>query len=207
MLENFVFFRKKSVNFAFQQLKKYNYDSNLYQHSFLAGAFLPVPAQIQEIFIMSSQFTKYLEKDSVVVLEGKNKKEIIDELVAIAAVKSNLDTELIRELTWKREKMMTTGVGEGLALPHIRIDGIGTPVIICGLCKSPVQDYNTPDGKPVQVIMYLMGSTSNQNVYLEILGSISRKLRVPGIIEDILENITRPSQVMRILKRLSLIHI
>ncbi len=150
---------------------------------------------------MKNRFTKFLEKDSVMILEGTTKREVLEELISMATIKTSLDVEVLRELTWKREKMMTTGVGHSLALPHIRVDGIGTPVVLCGVCKNPIEDYGSQDNEPVQIIIYLVGSSSNQEAYLELLGSISRKLRTPGIIEDILENITRPSQILRVLKR------
>jgi len=150
---------------------------------------------------MKNRFTKYLDKDSVIILEGRTKKEILDELINAAAQKSGIDVSLIRELTWKREKMMTTGVGGGLALPHVRLESLNFPIIFCGVCAEPVSDYGTQDNEPVKVALYLMAPTGNQDSYLELLGSISAKLRTPGIIEEIYDNVTRPSQIMRILKR------
>lgn len=150
---------------------------------------------------MKNRFTKYLDKDSVVVVEATTKRAALDELAALASHKSGIDIGLVRELTWKREKMMTTGVGGGLAIPHVRVDGLTFPIIFCGVCKEPICDYGTQDNNPVKVILYLMAPTGNQEAYLELLGSISSRLRTPGVVDEIAENVSRPSQVLRVLKR------
>jgi len=147
-----------------------------------------------------NRFTKYLDKDSVLVLKGGNKREVLDELIRVAAERSHLSYDTIKELTWKREKMMTTGVGGGLALPHIRLEVLPNPVVICGICEKSISDYGTQDGQPVRVIMYIMAPARNQEAYLELLGSVSSRLKDEELLKEIIDNITRPSQVLRILK-------
>lgn len=146
------------------------------------------------------RFTKYLDKDSVYVLKGAAKREVLDQMIRIAADKSHISYDTIKELTWKREKMMTTGVGGGLALPHIRLDDIPHPIVLCGVCEKEIADYGSQDGSPVRVIMYIMASSRNQEAYLELLGSVSCRMKDENMIHEIIENITRPSQIYRILK-------
>ena len=74
---------------------------------------------------MKVTFTKYIDNDSIVMLKGKTKLEVLNEIISKAAQRSQLDRDLIFRLTWKREQMMTTGVGNGLGLPHIYRDNFG----------------------------------------------------------------------------------
>jgi PTS system nitrogen regulatory IIA component len=150
---------------------------------------------------MKISFSKYISKDSIFILDSKTKLEVLDELINHAAELSKLDRDLIQRLAWRREKMMTTGVGHGLALPHIRVNTIPEPVVLFGICNNPIDDYQSQDDMPIRVVVFIVAPDQNQEAYLQLLGSISRRLREPGMIEDILDNITRPSQILRILKR------
>ena len=146
-------------------------------------------------------FTKYITKDSIVVLHGKNKIEILDELITRAADLSKLDRDLIFRLVWKRERMMTTGVGNGLGLPHIRVGNIPEPVILIGVCANPVTDYQSQDDQPVTVVVFIVAADSDQEAYLQLLGSVSRKMRSPELIAELTENATRPSQILKIIQQ------
>ena len=72
---------------------------------------------------MKAEFLKYLDTNCILLLDGTTKKAALEEIIALATTRCTLDESQLRELIWKREKMMTTGVGKGLALPHIRVPG------------------------------------------------------------------------------------
>ena len=150
---------------------------------------------------MKVTFTKFVTKESIFILDGTTKHEVLNSLITEAAKLSKIDRDTIMRLTWHREKMMTTGVGFSLALPHIRVTEIPSPVVVVGICKNPIKDYESQDEHPIRVIIFIIAPDQNQDMYLQLLGSISRKLRHPEIINDILDNITRPSKILRILKR------
>jgi nitrogen PTS system EIIA component len=150
---------------------------------------------------MKVTFTKFIAKESIFILNGTTKFEVIDSLITEAAKQSRIDRDTIMRLTWHREKMMTTGVGFSLALPHIRVNEIPEPVVLVGICKNPIEDYESQDELPVRVIIFIVAPDQNQELYLQLLGSISRKLRHPEIIQELIDNITRPSKILRILKR------
>jgi len=150
---------------------------------------------------MKVTFTKYITKESIFILDGTTKYDVIETLITEASKLSKIDRDTIARLTWHREKMMTTGVGFSLALPHVRINEIPDPVVLVGICKNPIKDYESQDEEPIRVIIYIVAPDQNQEEYLQLLGSISRKLRHEGIIHELIDNITRPSKIIRILKR------
>lgn len=138
---------------------------------------------------MSAVFVKYLDEDSVIVLQGTSKVDVLSELIDAASVRSKVQREIVANLTWKREKMMTTAVGGGLALPHIRLEDIPYPVIVVGLCSTPIEDYEAQDGDPVRVIVYIAAPEGNQDEYLKLLGGVSAKFRNPDVIQALIDNI------------------
>lgn len=137
---------------------------------------------------MACDFLNYITRDSVMILDGTDKLKIMDEIISRAADLTKLNRDTIYRLTWKREKMMTTAVGKGLALPHIRVNDIPAPVIIIGVAKNDITDYVAQDGKPVRVVVFMAAPDENQDAYLQLLGSVSRKMREEGVIEKLLES-------------------
>lgn len=135
---------------------------------------------------MKSEFVNYLQQDSILMLEGKTKKDVLEEIISYATTRCTLDDIQLRELIWKREKMMTTGIGNGLALPHIRVAGFPAPLVIVGRCSNPVTDYRTLDNEPVRLIVFLAADEKDQDAYLKILGSISVKLKDKALMDEIL---------------------
>lgn len=150
---------------------------------------------------MKYDFTQYVTKDSVMALDGRNKLEVMDQLITRAADLTKLSRDVIFRLTWKREQMMTTGVGGMLALPHIRVNDINRPYVLVGVCENPIEDYQGQDDQPVRVIVFTVAPDENQEAYLQLLSSISRRLRNPALIEELIANVSAPAQILDIIKR------
>ena len=146
-------------------------------------------------------FGKFLTKDSIVVLHNsKDKKSAFDALVARVADLAHLDRDVVSRLVWKRENMMPTGVGQGLGLPHIRVERMDKPVILIGVCANEITDYETQDGEPVRVIVFIAADDADQEGYLGLLSSVSGKMRNADLTAQILENITKPAQILKLLQ-------
>ena len=126
---------------------------------------------------MKPEFVKYLQQDSILIVDCDTKKKVLDAIVAHACTRCTMDEDQIREAIWKRERMMTTGVGKGLALPHIRINGFPSPLVIVAVCTNPVTDYKTLDEEPAD--------ERDPEAYLKLLGSISSRLKEDNVIASI----------------------
>ena len=150
---------------------------------------------------MKNDFSKYVDKDSVMTLVGKTKLEVMDQLISRAADLTKLNRDLIFRLVWKREQMMTTGVGGMLALPHIRINDILHPFVIVGVCENPIEDYHGQDDQPVRVIVFTVAPDENQEAYLQLLSSISRRLRNPKLIEQMIGTVGNTVDLLAVVKQ------
>ncbi|MBR2365061.1 MAG: PTS sugar transporter subunit IIA [Lentisphaeria bacterium] len=135
---------------------------------------------------MKPEYTKYLHQDAILQLKGTTKKDVLEEIITYATTRCTLGESQLRELIWKREKMMTTGVGNGLALPHVRVVDFPSPLVIVGVCNTPIADYKTLDGAPVELIVFLAADEKEQDTYLKILGSMSGKLKNKEIVSSVL---------------------
>ena len=136
---------------------------------------------------MKYDFAEFVTKDSVMTLTGKNKLEVLDSLITRAADLTKLDRDAIFRLVWKREQMMTTGIGGKLALPHIRINDLLHPYVLIGVCENEISDYQGQDDEPVRVIVFTVAPDEDQEAFLQLLSGISRKFRNPQLIEELIE--------------------
>ena len=150
---------------------------------------------------MKNDFSQYVDKDSVMTLVGKTKLEVMDQLISRAADITKLSRDLIFRLVWKRELMMTTGVGGKLALPHIRINDILRPFVIVGVCENPIEDYQGQDDLPVRVIVFTVAPDENQEAYLQLLSSISRRLRNPKLIEQMIDTVGNTVDLLAVIQQ------
>src|SRR5436190_10059098 len=91
-----------------------------------------------------------------VPLAATEKKAAIDELVdMIAGAGLITEPDELKRVVWEREQQRTTGIGEGLAIPHGKVNGSRGLVIAIGRPAQPI-DFNSIDNKPVKLIVLLV---------------------------------------------------
>jgi len=119
-----------------------------------------------------------LNPSRVLILETSKKmdalKLLIDCLVTAPEVK---DRQELYEGIFHREQLMSTGIGLGIAVPHVRLDSIENPVMCVGLCRNPIMDYESLDGQPVRLIFMIAAGKDQHAKYLGLLAYISSRLK------------------------------
>lgn len=128
--------------------------------------------------------SRLLSPERIVWLSSRDRDAILTEL---AHVHTSLDDtipfdETLRALV-EREQLNSTGIGQGLALPHARIQKARNFSVILGLHKEGV-DFDSFDGEPVHLFLLIIGPTTENDMYVQILARASRFLRSKA--EDIL---------------------
>ena len=109
-----------------------------------------------------------------VPLVANDRQEAIGELVDVLGdVGAISDCDTIRQLVWERELQRTTGIGEGLAIPHGRCDNLTHMVMAMGRPDTPI-DFASADKRPVELIILLVSPTNNTSDHIQALGRISR---------------------------------
>ncbi|MBI5431833.1 MAG: cation:proton antiporter [Planctomycetes bacterium] len=109
-----------------------------------------------------------------------DRKSAIDELCQTLARASGLDYARISTAVWEREQVTSTGIGDGLAVPHARIDGLTQPYVAMGLSSTGV-DFDSLDGKPAQLVFVILTPPNDNGVQLEILADIGRTFVQPNV--------------------------
>lgn len=116
-----------------------------------------------------------LTEDFVVTnLEGGSKKDIINAMVDLAAKSPKvLDIEKMRASVFEREQIMSTGVGDGFAIPHGKTDAVSDIVGAFAVTAEPI-DYESLDEKPVRLVFLLVSKANAVGVHIKLLSRISR---------------------------------
>src|SRR5512135_1296398 len=116
-----------------------------------------------------------LTEDMVLTrLEGNTKDDIINALIDRVALSPKVkDKEKVRLAIFEREQMMSTGVGNGFAIPHGKTDAVTDIVAAFGVTARPI-DYQSLDEKPVRLVFLLVGKDSLVGPHIKLLSRISR---------------------------------
>ncbi len=119
------------------------------------------------------QFTDYMDASGFIRrLRGKNPEEVIEELAQALAPLTGVDAKTISSAAIDRERIMATGIGQGVAVPHARLAGLVKPLVGVGLTENSV-DFDAPDGIRVQIVCLILTPLQDDGAQLEILADIA----------------------------------
>lgn len=118
-----------------------------------------------------------LSADAVIVnFESKSKKHILNKLCELAEKKIKVNSRNLLETLTKREKLGSTAVGNGIAIPHANVPNIDKPYVFVATLLNGL-DFNATDDQPVDIIFLLVASDNEGSEHLQALALISRLLR------------------------------
>lgn len=107
-------------------------------------------------------------------LLATEKKDAIEELVdTLAAAGKVSDAESLKDAVWSREQTRTTGIGQGLAIPHGKSDSVSKLVMAIGKPATPIE-FDSIDKQPVQLIVLLASPPDRTSDHIQALARISR---------------------------------
>ena len=109
-----------------------------------------------------------------VPLAATDRHEAIDELIELLAEHDHIrDPQKLKKVVWDREQQRSTGIGEGIAIPHGKSDCSDALVLAIGRPREPI-DFNSVDRKPVKLIFLLASPPEKTSDHIQALGKISR---------------------------------
>lgn len=123
---------------------------------------------------MYMRITELLDKRSISLdAVPKTKKEALDQAIELMAKSGKInDKEAYRKQVYAREEESTTGIGEGIAIPHGKCDAVNKPGLAAMVVKNGV-DFDALDGEPVTLIFLIAAPNTKDNVHLDVLSKLS----------------------------------
>jgi mannitol/fructose-specific phosphotransferase system IIA component (Ntr-type) len=122
------------------------------------------------------RFSKLVKKKNVFShLESREREGVLRELVGRLKENGELaegDVEAVLDGLMSRERLGSTGIGKGVAIPHVRYDAIDELLIAVGRAEEGV-DFAAVDGSPVRIVFLILSPEARQDKYLEVLRWVS----------------------------------
>ncbi len=126
---------------------------------------------------MTASFSKMLDPSCVVLeLSARKKRPVIEELVATLESAGKIgDTRTLADEILEREKLTSTAIGHGIAVPHKLSDQVTETTLAFGRSSQGVK-FDAPDNAPVTLVFLLVGPTGAHTAHLRLLSRLSRYL-------------------------------
>ena len=138
----------------------------------------------------TTQVLDFLQpQDAIVDLAASSKQKVLQFVSERAAQALGLASSDVLHALLSREKLGSTGVGEGIALPHTRISGLAKPYGVLVRTAKPL-NFDAIDEAPVDIVFGLVLPTENEKEPLNALACVTRRLRTPGVLQKMRESRT-----------------
>ena len=145
------------------------------------------------------QVKNILSPDRVVFITQSAKRDALTELANVLANAPQVKRgdELLSEIL-KREELMSTAVGRGIAIPHVRLSSVTDLVMAVGVCRTPLSDFQTVDDKPVNLLIMIAAAYNQHTYYLQTISYFSAKLKSQAL-RDAIANAATEKEVYELL--------
>ena len=133
-------------------------------------------------------------------LKGRDRDDILREMVEHLRERVNTaPADDLFEKLLAREKLGTTAIGGGVAIPHCKVAGLKAPVLLLGLSRRGV-DFQSLDGRATHIIFLVLSPLENPGVNLRVLASIAKLLRKSGTLASKLIKAPTAKDALRALR-------
>jgi PTS system nitrogen regulatory IIA component len=140
-----------------------------------------------------------LRKEAVILdLKSKEKKGVIEELVAPLAQSSGVAPKDLVKVLMERERLGSTGIGGGIGIPHGKMKGIDALIVGFGLSRKGV-NFESIDGRPTHIFFLLVTPENSIDIHLKLLSQISRILK-NDLLKERLRNAESRDEVLDIIR-------
>jgi len=118
-----------------------------------------------------------LTEDRIINLKSKNKFGALKELTEVIAMSDRVsDADEFYQAIVEREKIVSTGIGYGLAIPHAKVPCVADFVISVGIAKDGIE-FDSFDKKPVHIIVMIGASEEQKDDYIKVLSKVTQILK------------------------------
>jgi fructose-specific phosphotransferase system IIA component len=125
-----------------------------------------------------------LIKDRIIEMMATTRQEALFELAQVMVRKGIItETADITNALLQREKLASTGIGRGIAIPHCRVPHVKHTTIACGVLKRPLE-WNSPDDKPVEVMFLILTPEEHPQEHLKALSLIASVIKKGDFVND-----------------------
>lgn len=133
------------------------------------------------------QVKNILSPDRILFINHTSKRDALVQLADVLATAPQVKNapELVQEIL-NREELMSTAIGRGIAIPHVRLSSVTDLVMAVGVCRKPVEDFQSIDDEPVQLLFMIAAAYNQHSYYLKTISHFSGILKSAELREKML---------------------
>ena len=140
----------------------------------------------------------YLDTKQVLIsVPSRSKKQVVEELTEHVATITGLSQRCLLDIIMRRERLGSTGIGGGVAIPHAVHDDLTSTCALLAVLETPV-DFDAIDGQPVDIICLVVGPPNDDTNNLKCIASVTRSLQQASTCDKI-RAVKSPEAVLRCL--------
>ncbi len=147
------------------------------------------------------QVRNILSPERVVFINYSSKHDALVQLSEVLATAPQIKNaaELTAEIL-KREELMSTGIGRGIAIPHVRLSSVTDLVMAVGVCKKPIEDFQAIDDQPVSLLFMIAAAYNQHSYYLKTISHFSAIFKQNDLVGE-MTNAKDEAELFEILLR------
>ncbi len=150
-----------------------------------------VDSRFQSTDVTSSpiKLEDLISKDNVLVLTEKCKEDVLNRLLLCLSDSPNVtDENAVSQAIFKREELMSTGIGLQIAVPHARVSAVTDITVGVALTEGELMDYDSIDSKPVRLVIMIIAREDQHKSHLQALSLLSNRLKCDVLRQRVLES-------------------
>lgn len=138
------------------------------------------------------KLSEIIAEDNVLPeLKSLDKRGVLEELAGVISNhEPSIDQGALVSVLLERERLGTTGIGDGVAIPHGKLNGVRRPIISFGRSKNGL-DFDSIDGQPAHLFCLLIAPENSSGVHLQVLARIAKVLKSSALRKKLMEASTR----------------
>ena len=123
----------------------------------------------------------YIRENQIVLSPAvkPTKDEVLTQLVGVLSQAVGFDREAMYQAVLHREKLMSTGIGNNLAVPHVRLEKLPEPAVAVGIYPEGIEGYDSMDKQPVRIVLLIAAPKGQHETYIRLLASAVEVLKEP----------------------------
>ncbi len=134
------------------------------------------------------KLSEIIKKNNIISeLKAKDKKNVLNELAEVVSQNEpSIDKSLLVKVLLEREQLGSTGIGDGVAIPHGKLPGVKKPMVSFGRSVKGL-DFDSMDGRPAYLFFLLLAPENSSGVHLQVLTRIARILKSSAFRKELMK--------------------
>lgn len=121
---------------------------------------------------------RVLTPSRIIFLDKHSKTEALQTLTELLSKDHHIrNPQELTSAIFRREELMSTGIGLGIGVPHVRLDSVDDIVMAVGVCRTPLTDYESLDNEPVRIVCMIAANTNQHTKHIKLLSAVSKLLK------------------------------